>query len=253
MILVVDRHSNFSPLTNSRFLNHIYITLSNFTLKKSDLTIVTNQYLKHVVESAGGRSMVLEDKIPILKKNTNKQLKGKNNLLYICSFDRDEPYEEVFNASKLINSDICIYVTGNYNKIKSNCFNTATSDNLVLLGYLSDDDYLDYLFAVDAVIVLTTWDYTLLCGAYEAVAAEKPLILSNKKDLVNYFNKGVLKTENNMSDIALSINNVIKERPTLTKEIQRLKFELNNNWILKFNSVQNTINSMLHPKNDKGV
>jgi hypothetical protein len=46
--------------------------------------------------------------------------------------------------------------------------------------------------SVDATIVLSERENCLLCGAYETVASEKPMILSNKEALRNYFDKGAI-------------------------------------------------------------
>lgn len=248
IVLVVDRHSNFFPISKSSFVNNIHNQLSKFTLKTSDLTIVTNNILKDLVESLGGKSVALEDKIPNFRKNKNVKLKGKHNLLYVCSFDPDEPYFEVINAAHLIESDIYIYVTGNFNKVKDKNILKAVPHNVIMLGYIPDEDYFDYMYAADGVIVLTTWDHTLLCGAYEAINAGKPLVLSDKEDLIRYFNKGVIKTENNPESISQAIKDIIIKKRDLEKEIRILKQELTEDWQVKFKKVKEAIETILQEK-----
>ena len=48
-----------------------------------------------------------------------------------------------------------------------------------MTGFLDYDTYLDLLQKVDVIMDLTTDDKTMLAGAYEAVALEQPLIISN--------------------------------------------------------------------------
>lgn len=242
--LIVDRHSNFYPISRSNIVNMAHNALSNFTLERADLTIVTNERLNHLVESLGGKAVVLEDKIPELRKTNDLRLKGKRNILYICSFDADEPFREVFKAVELLSPDIYVYVSGNYDKIKNKVSLKRIPQNLVLLGFVSDADYVDYLYAVDAVMVLTEWDHTLLCGAYEAICAEKPMILSNKKDLIEYFSKGVVKTENDSRSIAYAIEAAITDKHGLTQEIQTFKAAINVKWQMKFNKINQIIKSM---------
>jgi glycosyltransferase involved in cell wall biosynthesis len=77
---------------------------------------------------------------------------------------------------------------------------------------------------------LTDYENCLVCGAYEAVAAEVPLILSDTKALRTYFSKGVVFTKNNVNDIAEKVNSAIERKEVMEKEIQQLKKELMNSW-----------------------
>lgn len=242
--LVVDRHSNFFPVRRPAIINFLLKKLSDVTLRHADLTIITNEYLKNLVDSIGGNAAVLEDKIPELHKTEDLKLAGSYNILYICSFSYDEPYEEVFQAATLLSPDINIYVTGNYHRVKNSELIKSPPKNLHFLGYLPEGEYINYLCNVDLVMVLTTWDHTLLCGAYEAVAVEKPLILSNKKDLLSYFCQGVVSTENDTSSIANAIEKAVKEKDTLRKNIKLLKKEVTEKWTMKFNEINKTIKQL---------
>jgi len=243
-VLIIDRHSNFLPVSSSSIINILHKVMSVFTLKWSDLTIITNEYLKRYVISLGGKAYVLEDKIPTLHKKNEIHLKGDFNVVCICSFDMDEPFEEVFKAAELLSSDIYIYVTGNYNKISNKNILSSLPANLVLLGYLNDTDYVDHLYSADALLVLSEWEHTLLCGAYEGVSVEKPLILSNKKDLLNYFRSGAIATENDANSIAEAVETSVEKRTLLSKQIKTLRNELSKNWQNKFDSLNQLIESM---------
>ena len=102
--------------------------------------------------------------------------------------------------------------------------------NITLTGYLSEDKYISLLLSCDVVIDLTTRENCLVCGAYEAVEAEKPLISSNTIALNEYFYQGVVFTENNYKDIANSINYAFNNLGTLQREIKNLKREINDKW-----------------------
>jgi glycosyltransferase involved in cell wall biosynthesis len=114
-------------------------------------------------------------------------LAGHRNVLVISSFSDDEPLAEVMQAATLLDiPDVRLYVSGNPSRSPVDWASLAP-ENVVLTGYLSASDYVNLLFAVDAVMVLTTADHTMLCGCYEAMAAGKPLITSDKPVLVDYF------------------------------------------------------------------
>src|SRR5690606_19499272 len=116
--LIIDRHSNFKLYTLSikSFKWRAFHFLSRYTLKKADLTIVTNKYLADLVIDLGGRSFVLPDKLPALDKHANKVLGGVYKLVFVCTYSADEPVLEVFEALRYLGEDYQLYVTGNFRK-----------------------------------------------------------------------------------------------------------------------------------------
>jgi len=53
------------------------------------------------------------------------------------------------------------------------------SDNLTLTAFIDDNAYVTLLYSCDLIVDLTTREDCLVCGAYESVSAEKPLLLSD--------------------------------------------------------------------------
>ena len=232
--LVVDRHSNFSSPTKSKLINWLYSNLSRFTIRNSDITIVTNDYLKLHVERLSGRGVVLQDKIPLLTNKKRLYLAGKNNILCLCSFDSDEPHGEIINAARLIDKSAYIYITGHYKRARPSIDFKHLPPNIVFLGLLDEDVLIDYLYSVDIVLALTNMDHTLLCSAYEAVSAGKPIVISNKADLIGYFRKGTVPTNNDAASLANGIREAIKHKESLAVEIRQLKHELLRDWQERF-------------------
>jgi glycosyltransferase involved in cell wall biosynthesis len=95
---------------------------------------------------------------------------------------------------------------------------------------LATDEYRSLLLSVDAIMVLTTADDCLVCGGYEAVAAGKPLILSDTAALKAFFNKGTVFTVNRRNEIAAAIGSVQKDTPSLAADITTLKAEMTAAW-----------------------
>jgi len=224
--VVIDSHNaGLFPLNGSyKILN----LTSRFIQRYADLTIVTNNYLKQHVEFHGGRAFVLQDKIPELTPTFRNDLKGKYNILFICTYADDEPYESVFEAAKKINREIVIYVTGNFGKkgIKS----AALPENIVLTGFIPENEYIAMLNSVDATIDLTNRENCLVCGAYESAAVGKPMVLSNTKTLRESFNKGAVFVEHTTDSIACGINEVIKRKEELSEHVHKLKKIKTDEW-----------------------
>ena len=239
-VLVVDRHSNFFPISKIPFVDLLSQLLADFALKNADITIVTNDTLRKIVENKQRVAVVLKDKLPNLVYKSKYKLDGKFKLLYPCSFFVDEPVIEVLECARLLNKDVHIYITGKYKKCQS-IKDINIPENVHFVGFVSDQDYINYMNSVDAVMALTTWENTLLCSAYEAVSLNKPMILSDKKELIDYFYKGRVICDNSCEGIASAIEDMITGHSKYVQEITELKKELSNAWAQNFNNVKNTI------------
>ena len=207
----------------------VLLFVSKFIQRHAKLVIVSNPDLKERVKRNGGKYYVLPDKVPSLANTKPRKLKGKWNLLFICSFADDEPYQTVFEAAKKLPRDIVIYVTGDY-RGKIDSTPGGATENLVFTGYLPEPDYVILLRSVDAVIDLTEREDCLVCGGYEALSAEKPLVLSNRKALREYFSQGAIYTEHNPASISKAICEVIENKEDLTEKVRILKAAKQAEW-----------------------
>ena len=227
--VVVDTHNaGIFPFGGGKWWANL-ITIYIFKLAK--YTIVTNDALAQYVRSKGGRPFVFPDPIQdfaIAQKDV-KKLKGSYNILFICSWASDEPYNGVISAARHLSKDIVIYMTGE-NTGNKEIMHSQLPANVILTGYLSHDDFISMLFSCDVVMDLTMRENCLVCGAYEAISAEQPLILSDTKALKKYFFKGCLFTNNQVYDIVDKINQSISNKELLKAEIKKLKKELIDSW-----------------------
>ncbi|SFM70105.1 glycosyltransferase family 4 protein [Marinobacter pelagius] len=221
--LIVDRHTNFR-LGKGISLNPatwFVMLCSEFSLRVADLTIVTNDFLKELVESKGGRALVLHDKIPNVNGCQEKlDLPVGTNVLYVCTYARDEPFNEVISAAKQLPLDCHIHITGDYRKVGLKPESPDLPKNIHLLGFVSSEDYDAYLFSCDVVLVLTTSEWVILCGGYEAVAARKPLITSNTKALREFFKGKACHTNPNAQAISDAVKTVSENMNAHTQKIR---------------------------------
>lgn len=246
--LIADRHTNFAfrHAKSYRLKWILYRVVSNFTIRHSDLTIVTNDFLKKYVECSGGNSAVLPDMLPAIE--VPKSLKDGGDFckgfsfLFVCTFSDDEPYAEVIEAAQTLPGEDRIYISGNYHK--GNGISSCPYKNVVFLGFVNDDDYFRYMKSVDAVIVLTSLDYTLNCGAYEAVSLGKPMILSDTETIRNYFEKGCIYTDLSASGIAHSLAMCKENVSRLNCEVRDLREKLSSDWFTSFEYVNKKIDQL---------
>lgn len=235
--LVVDRHSNFKFSTRASF-NPIWVTfhfLSDFTLKIANLTIVTNSFLKEYIEERGGKAFVLQDKIPNLAKSKKVSLKGSVNFVFISTFSPDEPITEIVEAARGINKNFHVYITGKYKNYKNIGHLLATlPENVTLTGFLPEIEYQELLSSSDVIIVITDQEYTLTCGAYEAVSLEKPMILGNTQTIKEYFYKGAVYVDPTRKAVIAGIDAMLNQLHTQKSNVTELKNELNRDWTQRF-------------------
>jgi glycosyltransferase involved in cell wall biosynthesis len=239
MKLIVDRHSNFKMETaTSRELRfRIFHILSRYSVRAATLTIVTNEYLRDLVESWGGRAIVLPDKIPALESTSLRSLGPGWHVLYICSFDEDEPLSVVLEAARNIGAGATVHITGDNTRAVAGLVASAPS-NVVFTGYLSDAAYVSLLASCDVVLTLTTQDHTLQCGAYEAVAMGKPLVFANHPAMAAYFYKGSVPTRIDPESLADALQYAWTNRDRLNLECLDLRQELELTWEQQFSTVR---------------
>lgn len=224
--LIIDEHTLYISPTGIKKI--VMDFLGDYFLKRCDMVIVTNEpYKIRMREFVKNKEIfVLPDRIPDFDYTfKHTELKGKYNILFICTFSYDEPWEEVIRAADLSDKDIYIYISG-----RNRLDQSRLPSNVVLTGFIPDKEYQNLLRSVDMVMVLTEKEECMVCGAYEAVAAGKPLILSDKKVLRAYFDGGTVFTENNREDIADAIRSAIKNQSVLEKGIRILKKKRMTEW-----------------------
>jgi glycosyltransferase involved in cell wall biosynthesis len=154
------------------------------------------------------------------------------------SFAHDEPVSEILDAASVL-QDAVFYMTGDISRVNRSLLEQK-SQNVVFTGFLDKDDYVRLLDDSDAVMALTTRDGTLLAGAYEAVALEKPLITSNRGPLVRYFDKGAIHVDNSAKEIISAVKAVPQKKRQMNREMHLLKEEKIRDWesaFAKFKSI----------------
>lgn len=195
--------------------------LSYFFARNALFSIVTNEIHQKNIEKKGGKAFLLPD-IPndaqLLSKN-RKKISESFSICFICTYNYDEPYEEVLNAAESL-PDIQFFFTGNYkNKIKE----PEKHKNVIFTGYLPDEDYKNLINNVDALLVLTTRENTMQHGGSEAISIEKPFITSNTNMLKSYFKKGAVFVSNDKTGIVNGILEIKKHYPKYQDDIKVMK------------------------------
>ena len=214
--------------------------LNRWIMKKVYMIIVTNSELKYnICSDIRRKTIVLEDPLSyfeIAKKRMHEEGEQKNGKFFkvavISSFAPDEPLEEILDAAATM-SETLFYITGDKSKAGKYILGKKTN-NVIFTGFLDYNDYVSLLQGVNVIMVLTKRNKTMLAGAYEALALQKPLITSDWPPLRRYFYKGTVHIDNSPKEIQEAIKIVRKRSEEIAKDIGDLRTEKTNEWNKKF-------------------
>lgn len=213
----------------NRIMRPIMQRLAHHVMRRATVTIVSNAGLAGYVERVGGRAFVLPDPLPDLGSATRADGTGdRPSVLFICTWAADEPYAEVLKAAARLDPATRIYITGN-SKGREQVVQPVP-ENVVLTGFVPEEEFIELLHRADVVMDLTTLDNCLVCGAYEAVAAGKAMVLSDTEALRAYFRKGVVYARNDAESIAEAVRQALADKARLDAEVTALKQELLESW-----------------------
>ena len=211
-----------------------FAPLNRFLMRRAALTLVTNEGLCDVVRAWGGRPFVLPDPLPRPANTTDRFPfeAGRFNVSAVFSFYEDEPIDE-FLAIRRLPADMQIFVTGNSSRV-SRAVRSGLPDAIRLTGFLSRQRYDALVEQCDAAIVLCTRPHTMLCGAYEAAAAGKPLVTSESDAMRAEFHRGTVFVANTTGAIEDGLCEVRDRHAALAREMRELVAEMRVSWQRRF-------------------
>lgn len=239
--LVVDAHNEAVEPYN--FDVPLIRKLAIWLMRRADCTIVTNAALADVVHNAGGKPFILFDPLPNPPMLT-RPLTPNPSAVVISTYALDEPLEEVLGAARLLeDSGVTFHVTGRVNEARIAAMGPQPK-NVNLTGFLTDENYWSCLSAAWVIIDLTMMPNCLVCGAYEAVAAGVPLILTDDPAGRDLFGAAVVYSANRREAIADAVTKSVANRASLALGTVAIASELRAKWTIKANELVTHINSI---------
>jgi glycosyltransferase involved in cell wall biosynthesis len=235
--LVADLHNEAVEPFNYSF--RLYRLVLRWIQRTADVSLVTNAALQSVVASAGGRALVLPDKVPAVARALPSSGRSQPLVVFICTYAADEPYLDVIEAARLIDPAIRVYVTGNAGARAAEL--PSLPANVVLTGFLPEAAYVALLRDADVLIDLTRMENCLVCGAYEAVALGKPLVTSDTQALRAYFSRGAIYTRHDATSLAEAIGEALWRKDALAAEMIALRRELDDDWNVRHEDVRRVL------------
>jgi glycosyltransferase involved in cell wall biosynthesis len=157
----------------------------------------------------------------------------------VNTFAVDEPLDIILEAARTL-PYVHFSIMGDLKLAPAGVVENAPS-NVTFTDYLRGDDYWAALQRANAVMVLTTYPYSLLGGAQDAVALDKPLLLSDQPALREYFTAGTVFIPNTADGIAAGARQLQRDEAHLSAEIRQLAAQQESAWQARFAELLSTI------------
>lgn len=227
--LVVDAHNEgVRPFART---GRIVSWLTRRLLNLADVTIVTNDALAEDVGAAGGRALVLPDRLPEPELPIKLPAKGEEPLVaVISSFMADEPIDAIISAAGAL-PGVQFAFTGDARRFRSGV--GALPPNVRLTGYLAEPAFWKLLSRADVICDLTLKPDCLVCGAYEALAVAKPMVLSDNEATRLIFGSAAVLTGSDRESIAAAVRSAIDQDRQLGAAARRLREAYPGPWRLQ--------------------
>lgn len=236
--LVLDAHNEaVEPFLNR---SKLVLAVTNWLLRRADRVIVTNDQLAQVVTRTGGIPIVLPDPLPTAPSAGPRGISPDFRVTVISTYSGDEPLDEVLSAAERAGDDFQFSITGNF-AVLPESVRRSVPQNVVLTGFLPEADYWHLLANSDAVVDLTTMDNCLVCGAYEAIAAGVPVVLSDNAASLSTFGDFAEFTQNRSADIVLALKRVRDRHANLVAHMPEARDRFENRWASQARSLTDFI------------
>jgi glycosyltransferase involved in cell wall biosynthesis len=241
--LVLDLHNECVEPCN--YSSRAYVAAIKWMWRASDVCVVTNHALAEVIGTKARHVCILPDRIPDfdLPEAITPPATSPMTVVFICTFAPDEPYTEVIAAARLL-PEVEVHVTGNP---RGAALPNPLPANVRLRGYLPEREYEDLLRCATVIVDLTSLENCLVCGAYEAVALEKPLVTSDTAALKQHFRRGTVYTKHTPEGLAAAVDRAVRQRHELVVEMRQLRESLGKEWATAKSLLESTIVATTHP------
>jgi glycosyltransferase involved in cell wall biosynthesis len=183
-------------------------------MRHAAATLVASEPLADEVRRAGGRPLVVHEPPPLWRIDTAPTSDDgqEPTVLWVGIFATDEPVAEVVGAARHL-PDVRFVLTGDPARCPPDV-RAAAPPNVTFSGYRRGDEYRALVADATIMMVLTTAPTSVPRGAFEAVAALRPLVLSDQPLLRAQFPEAVF-ADNNAQALADATTRALARRAEL--------------------------------------
>jgi len=187
------------------------LPLSNILARNAERLIVHNEEIQGLAlkQFPDSKIVVLRDPLEHISGGGRRSLE---KILFICSFNSDEPFELITTIVKNHPEKKFFLTADKFRLPRAIRKNLELSSNVVFTGFLPTDQYHALLLSCAACIVLTNREASQPSGACEALSSDTPLILSKTSLTEKLFGQWAMLVDNDPESITQALNQVGPER-----------------------------------------
>lgn len=231
-VVVVDAHNKSLKRALKGPLAVPFWRAKVWSFRRADLVVVSNPLLVPFAQMLCSRVSVLRDPPPQLAlPRPPGPADKRQHVLFVCSSEADEPRSLIWETALRLEATLFldILITGTIAS-KHVPDPVRRSRRIFRPGFVPREQYEQLLCSAAVVVVLTSDADCLPCGAYEAIAAGRPIVLSDTALLRETFGEGPYFVAHDASTIAAAIERAAREasqerllqtRAYLTSEFER--------------------------------
>jgi glycosyltransferase involved in cell wall biosynthesis len=236
--LVVDLHNaGVEALDNLPWPTR---TLYRFAISAANLLIVSNPFLEKSVAPFNDSVVAVADPLPVIEPRTvDGGLCRQPYIVLVSSFAKDEPIEMFLQAFSELELDLRLYVTGRKSRAKGAL--RFESDRIVFTDFLSEESYEQLLAGAELVVDLTTREHCLVCGSYEALALDRPCLLSKSEANRWLFGESALMTNNTPDSFKQRLTDILEDRDQLESSPAAVKESYLNRWVVSLAALERSL------------
>jgi hypothetical protein len=217
--LVLDSHPRGFGLKGSH-AGRLFRPLHERLMRHAAATMVASEPLADEVRRAGGRPLVVHEPPPLWRIDAPPAPGAPESVLWVGIFATDEPVAEVVEAARLA-PDVRFVLTGDPDRCPPEVRAQAPA-NVTFSGYRRGEDYRALVAEATIMMVLTTAPTSVPRGAFEAVAALRPLIVSDQPLLRRHFPEALFAA-NEATALAGAVQEACDRRVALAAVAERAR------------------------------
>jgi glycosyltransferase involved in cell wall biosynthesis len=242
--VALDSHPGGFGLQGDR-VSRLLQPLHRWLARRAVATLVTDQRLAGRVADWGGHAEIVHE-APVEWAPDDSgppPAHARPRVLFVCVFQRDEPVADVLEAARRA-PELDVHVTGDVEKCPAK-LRSAAPANVQFTGFLSGADYERAVRDADVVLALTTEPSSVVRAGYEAVYAQRPLVVSDWPASREVF-PHALHVDNDPVTIVAGLRRAIHERDRLLAAAPEALALQRTRWEGQLDALQKHLNPTPH-------
>jgi len=184
------------------------LPLNGTFIRRAAALIAHNSEIETIIKEQFPNSRVFTIADPLQVIGDGARPRDTRNILFICSFDYDEPVRLILETATAL-PEFTFIITADVKRLPSDLqMAFAACANVRLTGFLSTDAYQSVLCSSRAAVVLTTMPAVQPSGACEALSSDTPLVVTRTSLTESLFGGWAVLVDNSLESLVTAIRSL---------------------------------------------